>query len=317
MANSRLFFVTDLHGSEVCFRKFLGATRFYEAQALVVGGDITGKEIVALIEQTDGSYTATVQGREHRAKSKQEIETLERQVADSGSYPYRTTQSEMETLKTDKNKLDALFLQLMDDRLKRWVELAEKTLGNSGVKCFICPGNDDKFEIDTVLKSSSYVMNPDQKVVLVDEKHEMISLGFSNITPWRCPRDIPEEELAGRIQTLVSQVKNLENCIFNFHCPPFDSGLDTAPHLDENLRPVFKAGEVEMIPVGSKSVRDAIERHQPLLGLHGHIHESKGFSKIGRTICLNPGSEYAEGMLRGALMNLHDKGLKNYMLTTG
>jgi len=317
LANSRLFFVTDLHGSEVCFRKFLGATRFYEAQALVVGGDITGKEIVALIEQTDGSYTATVQGREHRAKSKQEIETLERQVADSGSYPYRTTQSEMETLKTDKNKLDALFLQLMDDRLKRWVELAEKTLGNSGVKCFICPGNDDKFEIDTVLKSSSYVMNPDQKVVLVDEKHEMISLGFSNITPWRCPRDIPEEELAGRIQTLVSQVKNLENCIFNFHCPPFDSGLDTAPHLDENLRPVFKAGEVEMIPVGSKSVRDAIERHQPLLGLHGHIHESKGFSKIGRTICLNPGSEYAEGMLRGALMNLHDKGLKNYMLTTG
>jgi Icc-related predicted phosphoesterase len=309
--------VTDLHGSDICFRKFLGAPRFYKAQVLVVGGDITGKEIVAIIEQPDGSFKASIQGRERRVRGKDELEKLEREISDSGSYPYRTNESEMTTLRADKEKLDALFLQLMTDRLKRWTELAEKNLGNSGVKCYVCPGNDDRFEIDAVLNASHYLINPDQKVVQLDEKHEMISLGFSNITPWKCPRDISEDELGSKIQTLVSQVRNLENCIFNFHCPPFDSGLDTAPHLDENLRPVFKAGEVEMIPVGSKSVRDAIQRHQPLLGLHGHIHESKGFFKIGRTICLNPGSEYAEGMLRGALVNLHDKGLKNYMFTTG
>jgi len=317
LSNTRLFFVTDLHGSEICFRKFLGAARFYDAQVLVVGGDITGKEIVAIIEQLDGSFKATIQGREHRVRGKEELEKLEREIADSGSYPHRTNDSEMAVLSTDKNKLVALFSQLMTDRIKRWTELAEKNLGNSNIKCYICPGNDDKFEIDTVLGASSYVVNPDQKVVQLDEKHEMISLGFSNITPWKCPRDVPEEELGNKIQKLVSELKSPENCIFNFHCPPFDSGLDTAPHLDENLRPVFKAGEVEMIPVGSRSVREAIQRYQPLLGLHGHIHESKGFLKIGRTMCLNPGSEYAEGMLRGALVNLHEKGLKNYMLTTG
>jgi Icc-related predicted phosphoesterase len=317
LSNTRVFFVTDLHGSEICFRKFLGAARFYDAQVLVVGGDITGKEIVAIIEQPDGSYTATIQGREHRVKGKEELEKLEREIADSGSYPHRTNDSEMAVLSADKKKLDGLFSQLMTERIKRWMELAEKNLGNSNITCYICPGNDDKFEIDGVLGASSYVVNPDQKVVQLDEKHEMISLGFSNMTPWKCPRDIPDEELGSKIQALVNQVKSPENCIFNFHCPPFDSGLDTAPHLDENLRPVFKAGEVEMIPVGSRSVREAIQRYQPLLGLHGHIHESKGFLKIGRTICLNPGSEYAEGMLRGALVNLHDKGLKNYMLTTG
>lgn len=317
MSDTRVFFVTDLHGSDICFRKFLGAARFYDAQVLVVGGDITGKEIVGIIEQPDGSYKATIQGRERRVKGKDELEKLEREIADSGSYPHRTNDSEMAALSTDKSKLDNLFSQLMTDRIRRWMELAEKNLGSSNIKCYICPGNDDKFEIDTVLGASSYVVNPDQKVVPLDEKHEMISLGFSNITPWKCPRDIPEEELGSKIQQLVGQVGSPENCIFNFHCPPFDSGLDTAPHLDENLRPVFKAGEVEMIPVGSRSVRDAIQRYQPLLGLHGHIHESKGFLKIGRTICLNPGSEYAEGMLRGALVNLHEKGLKNYMLTTG
>jgi Icc-related predicted phosphoesterase len=317
LSNTRVFFVTDLHGSEICFRKFLGAARFYDAQVLVVGGDITGKEIVAITDQPDGSYKATIQGREHRVKGKEELEKLERGIADSGSYPHLTNDSEMAVLGADKSKLDGLFLQLMTERIKRWTELAEKNLGNSNIKCYICPGNDDKFEIDAVLGASSYVVNPDKKVVQLDEKHEMISLGFSNITPWKCPRDIPEEELGSKIQALINEVKSPENCVFNFHCPPFDSGLDTAPHLDENLRPVFKAGEVEMIPVGSRSVRDAIQRYQPLLGLHGHIHESKGFLKMGRTICLNPGSEYAEGMLRGALVNLHDKGLKNYMLTTG
>jgi Icc-related predicted phosphoesterase len=160
-------------------------------------------------------------------------------------------------------------------------------------------------------------VNPNDQVVALDDKHEMASLGYSNITPWRCPRDIPEEELSKKIEALIAQVKNMPNCIFNFHCPPYDTGIDTAPHLDQNLKPVFKAGEVEMIPVGSKSTRKAIEQHQPLLGLHGHIHESKGAFKIGRTICLNPGSEYSEGMLRGALVDLHDKGLKNYVLTTG
>lgn len=317
MPSTRLFFATDLHGSDVCFRKFLGAARFYEANVLIVGGDITGKEIIAVLEQANGNYSATIQGRARQATGKEELEKLEQAISDLGSYPYRTNESEMETLSANKSKLDELFSRLMIERLQRWVGLAEKHLKNTNVKCYVCPGNDDKFEIDSVLDSSDYVVNPDGKVIPLDDAHEMISVGYANMTPWRCPRDISEDELNKRIEALVRQVKNLSNCVFNFHCPPFNTGIDTAPHLDENLKPVFKAGEVEMIPVGSTSIRDAIQRHQPLLGLHGHIHESKGLFKIGRTLCLNPGSEYAEGMLRGALINLHEKGFKNYMLTTG
>ena len=317
MPSTRLFFATDLHGSDVCFRKFLGAARFYEANVLVVGGDITGKEIIAVLEQADGSYSATIQGRPRQAANKEELEKLEQAISDLGSYPYRTNESEMETLSANKSKLDELFSQLMKGRLKRWIELAEKHLKNTNVKCYVCPGNDDKFEIDSVLGSSDCVINPDGKVVPIDDAHEMISVGYANMTPWKCPRDVSEGELKEKIEALARQVKNLSNCIFNLHCPPFNTGIDTAPHLDENLKPVFKAGEVEVIPVGSTSIRDAIERHQPLLGLHGHIHESKGLFKIGRTLCLNPGSEYSEGMLRGALINLNEKGFKNYMLTTG
>ena len=317
MSNTKLFFTTDLHGSDICYRKFLGAARFYQVDVLIVGGDITGKEIVSFIEQGDGAYVATVQGRERHVKGREEVEKLEQTVADLGSYPFRTTQSQMEALAEDKDKLNDLFSQLINDRMKRWLALAEKHLKDTKIRCYVCPGNDDRFEIDPILNSSEFVVNPNDHLVELDDRHEMVSLGYSNITPWKCPRDIPEEELGKKIEALTAQVKNMSNCVFNFHCPPYDTGIDTAPHLDENLKPVFKAGEVEMIPVGSKSIRSAIEENQPLLGLHGHIHESKGTFKIGRTICLNPGSEYSDGMLRGALVQLHDKGLKSYVLTTG
>ena len=211
----------------------------------------------------------------------------------------------------------APFLAMLGYRLGNPTLLSMASSMSDPNVVFGLSGNDDRFEIDPILNSSQYAVNPNDHVIELDDKHEMVSLGYSNITPWRCPRDIPEEELNKKIEALVTQVKNMPNCIFNFHCPPYDTGIDTAPHLDENLKPVFKAGEVEMIPVGSKSTRMAIEKNQPLLGLHGHIHESKGAFKIGRTICLNPGSEYSEGMLRGALVHLNDKGLKNYVLTTG
>jgi Icc-related predicted phosphoesterase len=116
---------------------------------------------------------------------------------------------------------------------------------------------------------------------------------------------------------MVSKVHDMRNCIFNLHVPPYDCGLDTCPKLDENLKPVYAGSEIMTISSGSKAVRNAIEKHQPVLGLHGHIHESRGFVKIGRTLCLNPGSEYTEGMLRGVVVDLDEKGVKNYLLTVG
>jgi hypothetical protein len=105
--------------------------------------------------------------------------------------------------------------------------------------------------------------------------------------------------------------------IFNFHCPPYATGIDSGPKLGADFRVTAGAGGVEMVPVGSTACRDAIERHQPLLGLHGHLHESRGTYKLGRTLCVNPGSEYTEGVLRGALFELKKGKVKSHQFTAG
>jgi len=61
-----------------------------------------------------------------------------------------------------------------------------------------------------------------------------------------------------------------------------------------------------MEPVGSTAVRELIEEYQPPLSLHGHIHESRGKTRIGETIAINPGSVYSEGSLQGAVIDLAD-----------
>jgi Icc-related predicted phosphoesterase len=186
-----------------------------------------------------------------------------------------------------------------------------------GVRCFIDAGNDDEPEIVTVLKQASYIEMPEGQVVMIDDEHEMVSSGFANTTPWRAPRDIPDEELEQFIEVMASKVRNPERAIFNLHVPPYATGLDSAPLLDDNLKPVVAAGEVATGPVGSKAVRAAIERYQPLVSLHGHIHESRAVNKIGRTTCINPGSEYGDGNLRAALVNLKGNKLLSYQLITG
>jgi Icc-related predicted phosphoesterase len=316
MAKTRIFFATDLHGSEKCFRKFVSAGNFYDANVLIVGGDITGKMIIPIVRQRDGSFIAELFGVKRLAKQEKELLALEDDIRNSGFYPYRTDPDEMKLL-TDETKIDEVFSRLMVQTLERWVELAEEHLKNTGIKCFVMPGNDDRLVVDPVIEKSDFVVNPEGKSVWVDEHHEMISTGYANITPFDCPRDIPEEELAKKIEAMACQVKDMNNCIFNFHCPPYDTQLDSAPKLDGNLKPVVSGGNVVMCPAGSTSVRSAIEKYQPLLGLHGHIHESRGIFRIRRTVCLNPGSEYTEGYLRGAIVNLNRDKVESYTLTSG
>jgi uncharacterized protein len=198
------------------------------------------------------------------------------------------------------------------------VAIAEERLKGTNIKCFVQPGNDDPFEIDNAFKGSEFVTNVDNTLVMIDDLHEMISVGAANQTPWNCPRDLPEEELGKRIEAVANQLKNPANAIFNLHVPPFDTNLDSAPELDANLTPKLSlSGGFKMTSVGSKAVRAAIEKYQPLLGLHGHIHESRSAQKIGRTMCINPGSEYGEGVLRGVIINLTKQKIDNYMFTMG
>jgi Icc-related predicted phosphoesterase len=127
-----------------------------------------------------------------------------------------------------------------------------------------------------------------------------------------------EEDLQRHLEQLASQLQNPARSVFNLHVPPIRTPLDMAPVVDENLHPVIQGGSVLMGPAGSQAVRNVIENYQPLLALHGHIHESRGLAKLGKTVCVNPGSAYGEGVLHGALFELdRRKGLKRYQLTSG
>jgi hypothetical protein len=318
MAFTRIFFTSDVHGSELCFIKFVNAAKAYKANAIILGGDITGKMIVPIVEQSDGTFAASFLGNTQIMKSLAERDALEKNIRSSGYYPYRSTSAEVEKLQADEKTLHDLFSRIMVEDVKRWVSIAEERLKGSSAKCYISPGNDDRFDIDEALKSSSVVQCPEDEVVWLDDSHEMITSGWTNVTPWNSPRETTEEKLTEIFQRMISKVERMDNCIFNLHCPPYDTPLDVAPELDKTFKPVVgPGGEVSMIHVGSKAVRQVIEQHKPFLGLHGHIHEARGFVKIGRTLCINPGSEYGEGVLRGALLNIDDKRLKSYLLTQG
>jgi len=317
MRKLRIFFGTDLHGSTRCFIKFLHTGKFYKVDCSIIGGDITGKVIIPIIECGDGRYKAHFLGVDYILSSISQLEELEKKIENTGYYPYRTNEDEVKELQSDPSKMDALFERLMIDRVKKWIRIADERLRNSETKYYIQPGNDDSFATDPILETSECITNPEGKIIDIGQGYEMISSGFANITPWKCPRDIPEEELEDKIESMASQVRNMQLCVFNFHCPPFNTKLDQAPKLNENLQLQLGLSGQEMVSVGSVAVRKKIEEYQPLLGLHGHIHESKGVDKIGRTLCVNPGSEYSEGILKGCIIQLKEGKVESYYFVSG
>ncbi|MDG7036345.1 MAG: metallophosphoesterase [Nitrososphaerota archaeon] len=314
---TRVFFVSDLHGSDRCFRKFINGGRFYSADVLILGGDISGKTAISILRMPDGTWKCVYAGKEHIMKNHEEVEGMSKSIRDSGYYPYITDEKEVEELTAKPAMIEALFKKLAKDSIGNWIKLAEERLRGSEIKCYISPGNDDPLEIDETLNSSDYVVNPEGKVVNIDGHHQMITVGYTNYTPWHTPRELDEKALGEMIEKLAQQVKGMSNAIFNFHAPPINSLIDQAPKLDEDLKPVIIGGNVVMAPAGSTAVRESIERYQPLVGLHGHIHEARGVVKIGRTTCFNPGSECASGVLRGLILDLEEDRIKSYALTRG
>lgn len=313
----RIFFATDLQGSEICFRKLLSAGKFYRAEVVIMGGDITGKTVVPVVKGCDGTYISHFRRREVRLTTEVEVQSFVQKIRDTGFYPYLTDADEMEVLRQDEVQANLVFRRLMLETVQRWVELADERLKDSGIRFFVIPGNDDDFCIDTALSSSINIVNLDGKVVWLDDWHEILSLGFSNPTPWRTPRELPESEFESTLEELAERVENMESCIFNIHSPPFNSGLDECAELDGELNIIYKAGHMVTNPAGSRAVRSVLEKHQPLIGLFGHIHEGRGFTKIGRTLCINPGSDYEEGILNGCLLSLEKGKIQHFQLTAG
>ena len=312
---TRLFFATDVHGSEQCFRKFVNAATVYEVDALVLGGDVTGKVVVPLVADGTESWSGELHGEPVTARGEGELEELRKRIRAMGRYDVVLTPDAKAELDADPARVEAAFRVAMRESLERWVALAEERLE---VPCFMMLGNDDFEELADALRGSDAVTYAEDGVHELPGGYELASIGYSTPTPWDTPRELSEEELGARIDAVIARLREPELAVFNFHCPPRDTHLDQAPLLDDELRPQVDASGLRVGSVGSVAVRRAIEEAKPMLGLHGHVHESPAAQKLGRTVCINPGSDYGDGILRGAIVDLdRERGVRRWQIVQG
>ena len=311
----RIFFATDIHGSEVCWRKFLNAGAFHKADVLVMGGDMTGKAMVPIVAR-DGGWRLSLQDQEHVLSTEDELKAMEKRILDRGYYPIRLSPDEVAAWEADPSLVDARFKAEMMANVERWMALADDRLKGTGRRCVVSPANDDIFELDPIIDAAELVDLGEGNTIELDG-FTMVSTGWANTTPWNTFRELPDEKLRPKIDELVATVADKHRAIFNFHAPPYGSNLDSAPQLNADM--TYVAGGRALVPVGSHAVRDAIADYGPVLSLHGHIHEGRGAVKIGRTLAVNPGSSYEDGVLQAAIVDLDSKKgeVKHYLLING
>ncbi len=315
---TRLFFATDIHGSEQCFRKWLNAAHVYEADVLILGGDVTGKVLVPLVSNQNGVWRGEIHGAPIVAEGEDELGELQRRIRAMGRYDLLLAPEEKRALDSDPNRVDSLFRRAMRESLERWISLADERLAGAKIQAFMMLGNDDLPELADVVRASLRIEHAEDAIFELPGGYELLSNGYSTPTPWRTPREVSEEELAAQLAARAAELRNPEWAVFNIHCPPAETHLDQAPKLDSELRPRVDTTGVQMVAVGSTAVRSLVEERQPLLGLHGHVHESPAAQKLGRTLCVNPGSEYGDGILRGAIVELdRDRGVRRWQITHG
>ncbi len=309
---TRLYYASDIHGSEVLWRKFLNAAGAYRAEVLVMGGDVTGKVVVPLVEADDGFHVDLFGQRSVVAG--EQLEEMEHKIRNNGMYPHRMTREDVARVAgLSEDEREGWFAEVMRRTFDGWLALADERLAPE-MRCFVMPGNDDPEGVDAAIEDAAKVEACDGRVVSFGD-YTMISVGYANETPFDSPRELSEEELYRRICAMADEAGDMSRCIFNLHVPPHDSSLDTAPALDEKLAVVMSGSAPKMIPVGSTAVREAIERYQPLLSLHGHVHESPGATRIGRTLAINPGSDYHTGRISGVLIQLKGDAARHQFVT--
>ena len=311
-AVTRLYYASDIHGSEVLWRKFLAAASAYKAGVLVMGGDLTGKVVIPVVEEPSGFHVRLF--GEHQIVAPEDLEETEHRIRSNGMYPHRMSADEVRRVDAlTEEEREEWFAEVMRETFARWLALADERL-KPDTRCFVMPGNDDPPGVDVAIDDAEKVEACDGRVVEF-EGFSMVSLGYANTTPFDSPRELTEDELYRRVAEMADQVDDLETCVFNLHVPPYDSALDTAPALTDDLEVVMSGSAPKMVPVGSTAVRELIERYQPMLTLHGHVHESPGATRIGRSLCINPGSDYHTGRIAGCLLLLSSDGVRHQFVT--
>ncbi|TFF95250.1 phosphoesterase [Candidatus Thorarchaeota archaeon] len=302
----RIFLAADPHGSQQTWEKMCRAPKVFKADIAMMCGDLTGKAIMPIIQEKEDRWYAQPYGQKKTFKKQKDLDKFIKFVQTEGYYPKILTNDGLAKLRETEGAITKLFQDLMRERMQLWMDMANEKIPED-VMIVVNPGNDDDWAIDEVIKNDPRVIYPLGKVIDV-KGYPMISCEWVNSTPWDTHRECPDEELMDKLEAEFARLEtdDYSNVICNFHDPPYNSGLDTAPALTDDHK-IKKAGAYEVMgPVGSKSVRAVIEKYQPLLGMHGHIHESVGYREIGRTLCVNPGSEYREGILKGFVINIDD-----------
>jgi uncharacterized protein len=313
----RILYGSDFHGSDAVFRKFLAASLQYKANILIVGGDVTGKAMVPVINKGQGHYVASWFGKEETASTPQDLDKIKKNISNVGFYPIVLEKEEAEELESHPELMAERFEKEMCQRIKEWMTLAEEKLVSGQATLYFMAGNDDLASIDQVVSEFEHIRNPDMTHFEIDGGYEIVGCSNANMTPWVCARDIEENELAIKLNSLANLIQHAEQTIAVLHVPPYGSGLDTCPELDKNLKIITTGGQVVMKSAGSTAVKAFIDKVQPMLSLHGHIHESPGHVRIGRTLAINAGSEYAEGILKAAIINLENGKVKGHLLISG
>ncbi len=319
---TRIFYASDIHGSEPTYRKFLNAARFYEVDALVFGGDLMGKLLVPIVRDARGTWRASLQGRQHHLETPEQLKEFTKNLGTLGFYWKEMDPEEYRSYEGNQERIDQLFDELAKRRLREWVALAEERLAGTHVRVYLCGGNDDTDAVLAALDEEPLerVVDCEERVVPLDDEHVLVTVGYSTPTPWDTPRERSDEEIGKLIDQLMREVPDPSRAVCNFHCPPLDSGLDTCMKLDASVwppAPVIEGGQPVYYGAGSESVRRALEEYQPAVGLHGHIHESRGVARYGRTPAFNPGSEYGEGVLRGLIVAVRGGEVVGSQFTSG
>ncbi|MBD3237651.1 MAG: phosphoesterase [Candidatus Eisenbacteria bacterium] len=315
---AKLFFSVDVHGATSVWRKWLRIPELYGVDALLLCGDLTGKSLVPIIDQGNGTHEAYYFGKNWTLAEGRELDEMETRMQDAGAYTLRCDPDRVQQLQDDPTEVERLMISMIKERLAQWMEMLLEKVDVGKIDVIVMPGNDDDFEIDAVIQSfgdRGIRWCLDQVVEVLGIP--MISLDHVNPTPWDTPREDSEKGLAKRIDKLAGKLEDPARSIFNLHPPPHGTMLDLAPELGGDMKPVTVAGQVNFVHVGSHAVTAALEKYQPLIGLHGHIHEAYGDDKVGETPVVNPGSEYGEGILRGYIVEIEGGKITNYWKVEG
>jgi Icc-related predicted phosphoesterase len=273
--------------------------------------------VIPIAEQEDGTFLAFQHGEQVQIDGKSELDEFVQRQGNIGFYPAVMSEAEFQALREDPEAQAVLFKRLVLERVREWAEFATAKLKGTEIPLVAIPGNDDFHEIDDILTQAPHFDFHEMQVCEFKGGYQMLFCGGSTPTPWDTEREYTENQYVSRFAELIPQVADMSRCIFNVHCPPMGTALDACPKLDKNLQVVYEMGLPAQIHAGCQTLVDVIKEYQPLLGLHGHIHEGRAKINIGKTICINPGSVYPEGILQGAMITLRDGQVTQTNLTQG